>query len=781
MSEIHESLSGPKSEGRAPATGPRPGPGDDPQEAEVLQGTVERVTYYSPESRYTVMKLKPEEGFCDTGSLFTALGGSVAAVGTGMEIAEGLRVRLVGRWGQHQKHGRQFEFELCEALPPVDRAGLKRYLASRSFKGIGPKLAERIVDKLGLEALERIHEDPGCLDGLRGLTASIREGLIEVVRSERGTRELRAFLFGLDLGPWYVEEITRVLGGNAEDAIRRDPYLLARRVRGIGFRMADRAARKLGLALDAPERRRAALLFAAEKAASDGHTALPEEELTERTLELLGEGSTPEGLSTELDELALEGEIALETTLEPGTRLCSLPALFHSEYELSRNLLHLAAAGPLQPMADEKQLEKAMGLSGLVLHEEQREAVLGLLSEPVALLTGGPGVGKTTTLRLVCELARSTGARLLLASPTGRAAKRLSEATGFEATTIHRMLGWDPGNHRFQHDVKNPLNADVIIIDEVSMLDAILAHHLVKAIHPPTRVLLVGDPDQLPSVAAGNVLADLIDSRRIPVFRLTQVFRQSRESLIVHNAHRILGGDMPVFPERGDRSADFYFFPAEDEELTARRLFEVVTRRIPLNFSLDWTRDVQVLSPMYRGPCGVDALNARMRDALGPAEQEMVWRGRAFRTGERVLQTRNDYDRNVFNGDMGTITRVEPAVPRVIVRFSDQTVAYEKGELNDLTAAFAITVHRSQGGEFPAVVVPMVSAHVAMLQRNLIYTAVTRAKRLLVLVGSMRALRMAVRNVRGVERQSLLRRWMTSADEKPEQAHFGSEGTTEER
>jgi len=780
MSEIHETRSGPQSGGQAPLSGPSHEPQNDAQETEVLQGAVERVTYYSPESRYTVMKLKPEEGFYDPGSLFTALGGSITAVGTGPEVAEGLRVRLVGRWGRHQKHGRQFEFELCDTLSPVDRAGLRKYLASKSFKGIGPKLAERIVDRLGLEALERIHEDPHCLEGLRGLTPTIREGLIEVVRSERGTRELRAFLFGLDLGPWYVEEITRVLGGNAEDAIRRDPYLLARRVRGIGFRMADRAARKLGLALDAPERRRAALLFAAEQAASDGHTALPEEELTERTLELLGEGSTTEGLAQELDELALEGELAVETTLEPGTRLCSLPALFHSEFELSRNLLHLSAAGPLQPMADEKRLEQAMGHSGLVLNEEQRKAVLGLLSEPVALLTGGPGVGKTTTLRLVCELARAAGARLLLASPTGRAAKRLSEATGFEATTIHRMLGWDPGNRRFQHDVKNPLNADVIIIDEVSMLDAILAHHLVKAIHPPARLLLVGDPDQLPSVAAGNVLADLIDSRRIPIFRLSQVFRQSGESLIVHNAHRILGGDMPVFPDRGDRRADFYFFPAEDEELAARRLFEVVTQRIPHNFGFDWVRDVQVLSPMYRGPCGVDALNARMRDALGPADHEMVWRGRPFRAGERVLQTRNDYDRNVFNGDMGTIIRIEPDVPGVVVRFSDQTVAYEKGELNDLTAAFAITVHRSQGGEFPAVVVPMITAHTAMLQRNLIYTAVTRAKRLLVLVGSMRALRMAVHNVRGVERQSLLRRWMTSADEKPEQAHFRGKAAAED-
>ena len=738
---------------------------------EQLQGVVERITYRNPDTRYTELRLKPERGFEDPDSLFSALGGSVTAVGSGPELAEGLRVRMRGSWDRHPKHGRQFTFELCEALPPVDRDGLCRYLASSSFKGIGPKLAERIVDRLGLEALDRIHENPEQLVGIPGLSPAVREDLIETVRAERGTRELRAFLFGLDLGPWYVEEIARILGFGAEETIRSDPYVLARRVRGIGFRMADRAARKLGLALDAPERRRAALIFAAEKAASDGHTALPETELSQLTLELLGHSEEEAGqegppqLDTDLDELAAIGELFVDAELEPNSRLCALPALYTSERELAKNLLHLVRSGPVRPLADEARLDQAMARTGLDLHPEQRHAVLGLLGHPVGLLTGGPGVGKTTTLRLVCRLAEACGVRLRLASPTGRAAKRLSEATQLEAMTIHRLLGWDPTNHRFQHDARTPLEADLIIIDEVSMLDVILAHHLIKAIQPPTRLILVGDPDQLPSVAAGNVLADLLASGRIPTFRLTQVFRQSQTSLIVTNAHHILGGEMPSLPGRGDKRADFYFFPADDENATADRVHEVVTQRIPKSFGFDWATEIQVLSPMYRGPCGVDALNERLRASLGPAEQEMMWRGRAYRTGERVLQTKNDYDRHVFNGDMGVITGIDASVPKLVVRFAEKSVSYEKGELNDLQPAFAITVHRSQGGEFPAVVVPLVTAHAAMLQRNLLYTAVTRAQRLLVLVGSLRALNLAVRNVRGVERQSLLWRWLEKASE----------------
>ncbi|NOT30598.1 MAG: AAA family ATPase, partial [Planctomycetes bacterium] len=379
---------------------------------------------------------------------------------------------------------------------------------------------------------------------------------------------------------------------------------------------------------------------------------------------------------------------------------------------------------------------------------------LGCLAAPHVLLTGGPGVGKTTIVRLVAELAEQAGLSLVLASPTGRAAKRLSEATGRPASTIHRLLGFDPKAHRFLHDDQNPLAAELVIVDEISMLDVILAHHLVKAIQPPARLVFVGDPDQLPSVSAGNVLADLLRSAKVPVFRLSQVFRQDAASLIVANAHRILRGEEPRALGRDDPVGDFYLFPVESDEQAAERTLEVVTERIPRRFGLAWESDVQVLAPMYRGACGVDALNERLRAALGSTGSELRWKDRIWRVGDRVIQTRNDYEKQVFNGDMGRIVRVDTEKLAVTVRFPERELVYGPDSLGDLACAFAITVHRSQGGEFPAVVLPLVTQHYPMLQRNLLYTAVTRAKRLVVLVCQPRALQRAVQNAEQSERES---------------------------
>jgi exodeoxyribonuclease V alpha subunit len=722
-------------------------------------GVVEGVTYQHPESRYTVLRLTLEPEVETPGELFGRRGPRerlVYAVGKAGELTPGGRVVLEGEWRSHPKHGPQFHFRTLQDLPPRGREGVERYLASKRFPGIGPKLAERIVGSLGAEAFERIEADPDCLKRVRGLRRAAREALVAAVRAARGERELHAFLYGLELNAAQVLEAARALGTGAEARVRADPYELARAVSGIGFASADRAAQKLGLSPEAPERRRAALVFALEEAAADGHTCLAQVALGARAGALLGLELAPETLTADLEELASARALALVRDLRGGTTLVYAPALAACETRLAENLAALAKSAPVRALADARALEAAERAARLELHPEQRAAVLGCLASPLVLLTGGPGVGKTTIVRLVAELAERAGLALLLASPTGRAAKRLSEATNRPASTIHRLLGFDPKTHRFAHDAEKPLAAELVIVDEISMLDVALAHHLVKAIQPPTRLILVGDPDQLPSVAAGNVLADLLRSGTVPVHRLSHVFRQARLSRIVTNAHRILAGEEPLALGRDEPVGDFYLFPVEHEEQAAQRTLEVVTERIPRRFGLAWEQDVQVLAPMYRGACGVDALNERLRAALGAGGHELRWKERVWRTGDRVIQTRNDYEKQVFNGDMGRIVRIDAERPAVVVRFPERELVYGPESLGDLTCAFAITVHRSQGGEFPAVVVPLVTQHWPMLQRNLLYTAITRAKKLLVLVCQPRALRRAVENAEPSARESAL-------------------------
>jgi len=734
----------------------------------VLQGVIERVTYRDPESLYTVLRLSPEAGYGDPAGGLALFGSRTTAVGLAPappalpELVGGLRVRLAGTWTEHPSHGRQFRFDEVEVLPPLDRAGLERYLASDLFPGVGPTLAARVVEALGPNALAVIRETPERLGAVRGLRPAVRAKLVERVQAELGSQELAAFLLGLGLGPWQVQAIARKLGADAERLLRANPWLLAHGIPGIGFQTADRCAMRLGRAPEAPERRRAGLVHLVRHAAQEGHTLVRAGALRERLAELLSLAIEPDAFEADLAALETARELVVARELEapaPDDRAVYLPMLHASERGLADNLLALhgvAAEGraPLRPLATPAELARAESELGLALHPDQRAAVLGLLAHPVALLTGGPGVGKTTIVRLVAGLAEAAGARVELASPTGRAAKRLAEATGREARTVHRLLGFEPGRRaaegavggRFAHHGRNPLEADLVIVDEISMLDVVLAHHLVKAIQPPTRLVLVGDPDQLPSVSAGNVLADLLACGRLPVFRLSRVFRQDEDSGIVANAHRILAGETPRFPERATEGSDFFFFPAEGDEAAAELLVDVVARRLPKRFELDWIEDVQVLAPMYRGPCGVDALNARLREALAHGGREIAWRGRTWRVGDRVIHTRNDYEKEVFNGDMGRILSIAADGTALVVRFPERDVAYAKEEFGDLAPAFAITVHRSQGGEFPAVVMPLVTSHFLMLQRHLLYTAVTRAKRLVVLVGSRRALDLAVAN-----------------------------------
>jgi exodeoxyribonuclease V alpha subunit len=733
------------------------GPPDAPAGgATVLVGTVERVTFHSEETLYGVLRIRPERGYEPPPTRSALFVQELAtAVGKIDQPTAGLRLKLFGRWTEHRSHGQQFEFESSEVLSPASKAGIVKYLASDRFHGIGETLAQRIVDKLGTATFNEILEHPEKLDGIRGLRPHVKDALVAAVMAEYGTHKAQAFLRGLGLGPVQSAAVMRKLGLECEARVRDDPYRLASGIPGIGFAIADRIATSLGFAPDDPRRVRAALLHALKLAADEGHTLLPRARAIAFAGELVGEAVALESIAAALSALEAQRDVVVYPAESREDDRVYLPGLEHCERELALNAGRIARSGPLLPLADAAALALHEQRSGIALHAHQREAVLGLLAHPIGLLTGGPGVGKTTIVRFVVNLARATHARVMLASPTGRAAKRLSEAAGMDAQTIHRLLGYDPDSGGFAHDERNPLECDLLVVDEISMLDVVLAHHLFKALAPPVRVVLVGDPDQLPSVGPGNVLHDLIASGVVPVFRLTEIYRQARDSLIVENAHRVLQGQRPRLPEKGDLSAGFYFFQSEPADRTADRLVEVVTQRIPESFGLKWVDDVQVIAPMYRGECGVDALNERLRAALGEGGREVRQGTRTWRMGDRVIHTRNDYEKEVFNGDMGRIARVD-GDGVVVVKFPDRSVSYEGNELSDLQPAFAITVHRSQGGEFPAVVIPLVPQHWMMLQRNLLYTAITRARRLVVLVGSYRALDMAIENNEQARRFSAL-------------------------
>jgi exodeoxyribonuclease V alpha subunit len=725
----------------------------------VLQGSIERITFRDERSLYTVLRLTLEEGPGLSRPAVLFASERVTAIGRPPEVSEGQRVRLVGRWTSHPQHGSQFEFDFLETLVPADEQGLVRYLSSPIFSGIGETLARRIVKKLGASTLERIQNDEKALEGIRGLRPKIAEALRASVQAQAGVHRSLAFLRGLGLGPVQAQAVLRALGPACDALVRDDPYRLVE-VEGMGFLTADRIALGMGFTPGDPRRLQAAILHLLREASEEGHCALPLGVLNPAACDLLRANIERDGFEAAIEALERGDALVVERALLPlaerfdEAALVYLPWLQACERSVAKSLARLQKEGDATPLASVHELVVAERAEGIDLHPDQRSAVLALLSTPVGLLTGGPGVGKTTIVRLIAALAERAGYTVKLASPTGRAAKRLAEATGRAASTIHRLLRYRPGGG-FEHDAGHPLDAGLVILDEVSMLDVVLAHSVLKAIRAPTRVLLVGDPDQLPSVGPGNVLRDLIDSGSVPLSRLTHIWRQAEGSRIVENAHAIREGRLPSFPEHGDRRSDFYFFPAEEPELAADRVIEVVTERIPRNFGIDWTRDVQVIAPMYRGECGVDALNDRLREAQATPGHELVRGKSRWRTGDRVIQARNDYDKEVFNGDMGRITSISPEGV-VMVRFAEQDVAYSGAELSDLRPAFAITVHRSQGAEFPAVVMPLVTQHRMMLRRNLLYTAVTRAQKLVVLVGSMRALRMAVDDASEERRHSAL-------------------------
>ncbi len=684
-----------------------------------LEGTLETLTYRNEQTGYSVARLQ-----------VAGQPGQVTVVGTLHDPVVGQTLQLSGEWQDHPRWGRQFRIQTSRSVTPATSEGIERYLGSGLVKGIGPELARRIVARFGTEALRVLDEEPRRLAEVPGIGPSRLAALTEAWKAQRGLREVMLFLQSHDVGTANAWRIYRQYGAETVQRIRENPYRLAEEVYGIGFRTADRVASSLGLAPDSPARCQAGLLFALSQAEAEGHTCLPEEELAKRAAALLE--LTEERLADGLRELGAAGRVVREEGF------AYLPPLHAAEAGIAL-LLRRLASSPRAPLSadPEKDIAGAQERLGLTLDPPQAESLAAALREKVLVLTGGPGTGKTTILRAL--VAALSGRRVLLAAPTGRAAKRLEESSGLEARTIHRLLEFDRRTGGFRKGPSEPLDCDLLIVDESSMVDTLLMYQLLRALPARTGLLLVGDADQLPSVGPGNVLRDIIASGRLPVRELTHIFRQAAASQIVTNAHRIRAGRMPEADGQ-----DFYFITQESPQKAAEIILQLVTERIPRRFGLDPLEDIQVLSPMHKGEVGVENLNRLLQAALNPGAAGLQRGPRRLCVGDRVLQLRNDYEKEVFNGDIGRIRSLDPESQEAEIVFDGRPVRYEPAELDEVALAYAVSVHKAQGGEFPAVVVPVMTQHYVLLQRNLLYTAVTRGRRLVVLVGTKRALHIAL-------------------------------------
>ena len=734
--------------------------------SETLIGTIERITYYNEENGYTVAQLTPE-----------GRGYTVTVVGNLLEMSPGESLRLHGGWATHPRYGRQFQVEGYTTMLPATAAGIEKYLGSGLIKGIGPVMAKRIVRRFKLDTLHIIEEEPLRLREVLGVGRH-RVSLIQRAWEEqKAIKDVMLFLQSHNVSTGHAVKIYKTYGDASIDVVRNDPYRLARDIHGIGFLTADKIAREIGLAHDSPQRVQAGISYTLSQMANDGHVYAPQGELIHESTGIL---DVPSGMVTEgIGCLLVEERLCSEaiTYDVPGDhptaqalgeeKAIYLPPFYYGEIGVANKLkviLHTEKSrlsfyreANLERVFDRLAEPGSSERRPLALNEGQQKAVRTALTHKVTVLTGGPGTGKTTAVQTIIHLLEAKRLRYALAAPTGRAAKRLAEATGREAKTIHRLLEFKPQRgSQFQRNEGYPLEADMVIADEASMLDLLLTNNLLKAIPPESHLLLVGDVDQLPSIGAGNVLNDIIQSGAAAVVRLDEVFRQAEGSLIIRNAHRINQGEMPLFLKA---ATDFFLFPAEDAEQAAGLVVDLVQNRIPRKFGMDPMGDIQVLSPLHRGAAGVGELNRRLQAVLNPAAQGKAERrqgSQVFRAGDRVMQVRNNYNKQVFNGDMGRITVMDSVNQVLTVRVDNQDVAYEFSELDELVHAYAVSIHKSQGCEFRAVVVPVLAAHYVMLQRNLLYTAVTRAKELVVLVGTRRAIAIALRNNKIMDRHTAL-------------------------
>jgi exodeoxyribonuclease V alpha subunit len=721
---------------------------------ETLEGSVERVTYYAGETGFSVVRIRPAHRRQIPMGAITP-DGLVTVVGLLPEVNPGESLRLTGRWLSHTKHGLQFRAEHCEQMLPATVEGIRRYLGSGMIRGVGPVTAERIVRKFGIKTLEIIDTEPERLREVLGIGAKRVRQITLAWEEQKAIKDVMIFLQAHKVSTRLAVKIYKEYGDAAIDIVQSDPYRLARDIWGIGFKTADQIAQDMGWEADAPSRIEAGVLYVLHQETDEGHVYVPQAELTTKAAEVLRVND--EQVRYAVDRLADGFDIVREDLSGASEEAAIyLRSLYHSEIGVTNRLHRMVEAEGTRLQAFRAPSYRPFVIvSDMPLAEQQEQAVRIALTHKVSILTGGPGTGKTTALRALIQTLMRYRCTFALASPTGRAAKRLSDATGHDAATIHRLLEYSPAEG-FKRDDERPLEADMVIVDEASMLDLVLANSLLRAIDPHSHLLLVGDADQLPSVGAGDVLRDIIESGLAPVTRLSVIFRQARDSLIITNAHRINAGQLPLTPRT---ATDFFLFVEPDPDRAAELLVDVVRNRIPAKFDLDPLSDIQVLAPMYRGSTGVANLNERLQEALNPSAPNRPERqigGRIFRVRDRLMQVRNNYDKEVFNGDIGLLVHLDGVDQTAVIDFDGQRVTYQWNELDEVVHAFAVSVHKSQGSEYPAIVMPVTTQHYLMLQRNLLYTAVTRARRLAVLVGTKKAIAIAVRNNQVAKRHTAL-------------------------
>lgn len=716
--------------------------GDESEES--LSGTVTREIFRNTQGTFAVVRITTEEGYA------TTLTGALPPV------QPGERVEAKGEWVEDARHGRQFKAHTCYHRPPDSVEAIERYLGSGAIEGVGPELASRLVETFGTETLAALGEGAERLQEVKGIGAVKAERIAESWAAQHASRDVMLFLRGHGIGPVLAQRAFLRFGADTRQTLEGDPFLLAREVEGAGFLTADRLALALGFARDDPRRLRAGLLHVAEEALSQGSTALPVGDLLQQAADALG--AAPEQLEPAL--FTAREDLALELDRPTGAEVVYLPQLLRAERGAARLTALLVAGGVPRRLPPCDPVQALAGLSGgeLELSPAQREALEAALTSALTVITGGPGVGKTTVVRTLVQLLQARGVTFNLAAPTGRAAKRLEEATGASASTLHRLLEWEPSGG-FTRNADNTLEVDLVVVDEASMVDLRLYYALLRALPVGCSLVLIGDVDQLPSVGAGNVLADLIQSGAARVVRLREVFRQSAASRIVTAAHAINEGVIPDLTRDADGTTDFFFVEQTTPEATRNMVVRLVTERIPAAFGLDPLEDVMVLAPMHRGTCGTEELNRALKAAIQGTEPAPHEEGRRFvelSAGDKVMQLRNDYEHEVFNGEVGRVVEAAPEGGEVVVDFSGKRVLVSRGERSRLALAYCATIHKAQGSEYPAVVLPLLTEHFVMLQRNLLYTGLTRARKLAVIVGQRRALELAIQNDRPRHRLSFL-------------------------